>query len=134
MFGSNWKKVEKLLNSEINRARRFQFAIGILELEVQEKFAQGIHYLLPGATINIELLKGEIRAYDQVIKTAIRRFSVVLPSIKTSTDADVVRKRILDTAQREQWGAVNIGIAVYPFDGDNAHEILKKARRDTEIK
>jgi hypothetical protein len=128
MFSSRLKKIEKLLDGEINRAQRFQYCVGILELEVSHKHSEGIHHLLPGTTLEVEHIRSKIRAYDHVEKTNVRRFTVMLPNIFHLQDAEIVRKRILNTAQKENWGTVNIGIAVYPFDGDNSQEILKKAR------
>lgn len=130
MFTSRRNKIKKMLDSEINRALRFEFSVGILELEVKEKFASGVHHLLPGATINVESLRSQLRAYDHVESTSVRRYTVMLPSIKTLDDAEIVRKRLSRTAEQESWGAVNIGIAVYPYDGSTAEEILLKARED----
>ena len=130
MFGSRQKKLEKLLNGEINRAQRFEYSIGLLELEVKEKFSEGVHHLLPGTTLDVEHIKSQLRSYDHVENTDVQRFSVMLPNIDHLEDVEMVRKRIKQTAEEERWGAVNIGIAVYPFDGGTAAEIITKALKD----
>jgi len=130
MFGSGKKHLRRLLDGEINRAQRFDYSIGLLELEVKEKFSEGIHHLLPGTTLNVTKIRSQLRSYDHVENTAVRRFTVILPNIRHLNEADVVRSRIRRTADQQHWGAVNIGIAVYPFDGDNAEEILRKAETD----
>jgi len=130
MFGSRQKKLEKLLNGEINRAQRFEYSIGLLELEVKEKFSEGVHHLLPGTTLDVEHIKSQLRSYDHVENTDVQRFSVMLPNIDHLEDVEMVRKRIKQTAEEERWGAVNIGIAVYPFDGETAAEIITKALKD----
>ena len=129
----HYKKIRKLLDSEINRAQRFEYSIGLLELEVKDKFSEGVHHMLPGTTLNVEMLKGQLRSYDHVENTNVRRYTVMLPNIATLDDVEIVRKRIRRTAEHERWGAVNIGIAVYPFDGENADAILKKALADLQI-
>jgi len=130
MFGSRQKKLEKLLNGEINRAQRFEYSIGLLELEVKEKFSEGVHHMLPGTTLEVEHIKSQLRSYDHVENTDVQRFSVMLPNIDHLEDVEMVRKRIKQTAEEERWGAVNIGIAVYPFDGETAAEIITKALKD----
>lgn len=133
MFGSRQKKLEKLLNGEINRAQRFEYSIGLLELEVKEKFSEGVHHMLPGTTLEVEHIKSQLRSYDHVENTDVQRFSVMLPNIDHLEDVEMVRKRIKQTAEEERWGAVNIGIAVYPFDGETAAEIITKALKDMGV-
>ena len=133
MFGSRQKKLEKLLDGEINRAQRFEYSIGILELEVKEKFSEGVHHMLPGTTLDVEHIKSQLRSYDLVENTDVQRFTVMLPNIDHLDDVEMVRKRIRQTADAERWGAVNIGIAVYPFDGETAAEILDKALKNMRV-
>ena len=130
MFGSGKNHLRRLLDGEINRAQRFDYSIGLLELEVKVKFSENIHHLLPGTTLNVTKIRSQLRAYDHVENTAVRHFTVILPNIHNLNEADIVRARIRRTADQERWGAVNIGLAVFPFDGDNAEEILRKAELD----
>lgn len=133
MFGSHLSKLKKLLTSEINRAERFQYSIGIMELEVKENISNGVHHLLPGTTLDVEHISSKFRSYDHVEKTAARRYTVMLPNISTFEETEIVRLRTLETAASENWGTVNIGIAVYPFDGENAEEILNKAMKNMQV-
>ncbi len=128
MFASKIARLQKLLSSEINRAQRFQYCIGVLELEIPEKKADGAHHLLPGTTLDVEHISSKFRAYDHVERTDALRYTVMLPSLNSLDEVKIVRKRIKEIAAGENWGAVNIGIAVYPFDGETAEEILLKAR------
>ena len=67
-----------------------------------------------------------------IIKTQLRRYSVILPQLNESESARLVRDRILFTSKIHDWGSVNVGIAIFPAHGKTSRELLKAAERDLQ--
>jgi len=79
-------------------------------------------------------LTGLVRRSDTVSRQGGDEFVVLLPDLDSTTDAQAVAQKILDTlrqpfqvgSHRLQIG-VSIGIAVYPDSGDNAQTLILNA-------
>jgi len=127
------RHIRKALDLEISRAKRFQYYIGILILDVAETTPRGIHKSLPGITVNIRHFRSILRDYDTVVKAKLRRYSVILPHLDEGESARLVRDRILFTARLHDWGAVNIGVAIFPEDGTTSRELIKAAEKDLQV-
>lgn len=128
------KLIKKAITSEIARAERFSSRVGILILEVRESVPRGVHYLVPGVTMNVEHISKHLRKYDTVLKVRRRRYTLLLPEAETMDAPSIVKKRIEKIAEENKWGDVNIGIATYPEDGETPEELLRKAYYDAREK
>ncbi|MCX6639702.1 MAG: hypothetical protein NTW14_04370 [bacterium] len=132
MFGSSKSRILSALDREIARAKRFRNFIGILLLDVAETTPRGIHEHLPGITVNVQHFRSLLREYDVVIKAKLRRYTVILPQLDASESAHLVKDRILFTSRLQEWGPVNVGIAIYPEHGQSSRALLKAAELDLE--
>ena len=75
-----------------------------------------------------------VRNEDTVSRLAGDEFSVLLEILRTKSEIEVVAERIVSTFSTPMYFNLNmlavgasIGISVYPDDGDNADELLRKA-------
>lgn len=132
MLNTTRRRIRKFLTTEIGRARRFGYYIGILLLDVAESTPRGVHNHLPGITVTVQHFRNMLRNYDVVIKTKLRRYFVMLPHLQENESAAVVKDRILTTARLKNWGPVNVGVAIYPTNGKTSKELLKAAERDLQ--
>ncbi len=130
IFGSRRRRIRQALEIEIGRAKRFNYHVGVLILEVAETVSRGVHDHLPGVTVNVKHFRSLLREYDMVIRTNLRRYTVVLPHLEASESAPLVRDRLLATAHSQDWGAINIGLAIFPQDGVTPRELLQAAERN----
>lgn len=134
MFGSQKRRIFKAVQGELSRARRFGYQSGVLLVEVAETTPRGIHKFLPGVTVGVHHLKSLLRRCDTVIKTRLRRYTVILPHRVAGESAEVVRDRIQETSRLREWGSVNLGIAIFPDDGLNAGDLLQAAEADLAVR
>ncbi len=136
MFNMRKKKIRKSLDIEINRAKRFGYYVGVLLVDVAESTPRGVHKHLPGFTVYVRHFRSLLREYDIVLKTKLRRYTVILPHLEAGESAGVVKDRIKFTSWTRDWGSVNIGIAIYPTDGKSSKELIQTAENDlkTSIK
>jgi hypothetical protein len=132
MFDSGRARIIKSLDLEIARSKRFRNYIGVLLLDVAETTPRGVHQHLPGITVNVKHFRNLLREYDVVVKTRLRRYTVILPQLDAGESAHLVKDRILFTSRLQEWGAVNVGIAIYPVNGLTSKELLKAAEIDLE--
>lgn len=130
MFGSAQRRLTKSLELEISRAKRFGYHVGVLLLDVAEAAPRGIHKHLPGITVSVRHFRDLLRDYDIVIKTQLRRYSVILPHLNEGESARLVKDRILFTSRLREWGPVNIGVAIFPEHGMTSRELLRAVERD----
>jgi len=131
-FASSKRAMKKNLASELSRAKRFNHKTGLLILDVKTGVPRGVHYFLPGRTIDVESLQSKLREYDQIIKMNFRRYKVILSQIAADEDPGAIKQRILTTAAAMKWGQIRIGVAAYPKNGETADELIKAAEKDME--
>ena len=79
-------------------------------------------------------LKGALRSGDTVGRLGGDEFLVLLGGLNDAIDARPITENLLNTFKspfriggRELIQATSIGVAIYPDDGDNASELLRKA-------
>jgi GGDEF domain-containing protein len=130
MFGSPGGRIRRALDAEINRARRFSYHVGVLILDVSDTTPRGVHDHLPGLTVNVKRVRNLLREYDVVIKTQLRRYTVILPHLDQSESAHVVKDRLLQTAQEQNWGPINVSVAIFPEHGLNSRDLMRRAEKD----
>jgi len=99
-------------------------------LEVDAGVPRGVHIDLPGITVNVETIRQMLREYDIVVKTKLRRYTVILPHLEERESARIVRDRLKFTSWIKDWGEVNIGIGIYPTQGQTSKDLLKAAEND----
>ncbi len=76
-------------------------------------------------------LKGCVRNSDTVARPGRDEFMILLPEIRHAEDAALIARKILTSLEspfnlkkHELFVTINIGISVYPNDGDNAKALL----------
>jgi diguanylate cyclase (GGDEF)-like protein/PAS domain S-box-containing protein len=81
-----------------------------------------------------ERIRGAVRATDTVSRAGGDEFHLLLPEIRSVEDATVIARTVLDaiSAPIDSLGTVvsptaSIGIAVFPFHGLDAEELLRRA-------
>lgn len=84
-----------------------------------------MHRFLPGMTVDVEHLELHLRKYDVVVKTDVRRYTVILPQTGAVDGPEAVRRRLEKVTQEQGWGVVRIGVATYPHDAQTAEELLQ---------
>ncbi len=132
MFNTAKRRILKTLDAEINRAKRFGYYVGLLLVDVAEETPRGVHKHLPGVTVNVRHFRSLLREYDTVIKTKLRRYSVVLPHLEEGESIRAVKDRITFTAWTQDWGSINVGIAIFPIHGRTSRELLQAAEEDLQ--
>ncbi|MFH1861993.1 MAG: diguanylate cyclase [bacterium] len=132
MFFSQKRTIKKALDREINRAKRFRYFVGILIVDVSEMTPRGVHRFLPGVTVSVRHIRSLLRNYDVVMRTKLRRYTVILPHLEASESARVVRNRILLTARLQDWDSVNVGVAIFPEHGTSSSDLIKAAEYDLQ--
>ena len=116
----------KKINEEINRSRRHNYNFCVFVVEVSHSAPRGLSKILPGKVVSFHLFSKHIRSYDQMFGTSRRRYTIIF-SQADRNGADAIEKRFYKLAAEYYWGALSIGIAVYPEDGKTAQELLEKA-------
>ncbi len=81
-----------------------------------------------------ERIQGQVRETDTVCRIGGDEFTVILESIGSSGDAAAVSRKIIaslkesfDIEGSEVFIGTSIGIAMFPYDGTDADELIKKA-------
>ena len=115
-----------LIDEEISRSKRFEFHFAVLVLELSHSLPRGLSKLLPGKAISFHILKKNLRVYDKLTAINYRRYYIILPQTDEA-GVSVVKERIYRLAREHNWGDINIGISVYPEDGECAQSLLEKA-------
>ena len=132
LYMSPEKVMKKNLSTEINKAGRYKQKTGLLILEVKSGVPRGVHYFLPGRTIDVETIQSKLRGHDQVIKMNFRRYKVILSQIVADDNPENIKERLLKVAEEKGWGNVRIGVASYPRDGETTNNIIKAAEKDLD--
>jgi hypothetical protein len=132
MFGF-WRKREdrfevemKVIGEEINRSERFGYGFVLLVVELSHSAPRGLSKMFPGRTLSFHILEKNLRSYDRVGETALRRYHVLLPQT-TKEEAQVIETRIKEVARKSDFGAVTIGSASYPDDGKTPRALIEYA-------
>lgn len=120
-------KVEsKIIDSEINRSKRFGFSFGVLAVEVPQTVSRGLSRILPGSTISFHVMRKHIRRYDTIVQSLHRKYYIILPQTD-KTNVGIVSEKIKKLSSDYGWGNISIGSAVYPQDGTIAEKLLEKS-------
>ena len=125
---SKLKLETELIEREIYRSKRFEYTFSLLVLEVTNSIPRGLSKLLPGRTLSFHTLQKNLRPYDKIVDSLIRRYYIILPQTN-KIDSDKVKNRIFELAEHHKWGDINIGIATYQEDGENAKSLINAAIR-----
>lgn len=126
------------LSREIMQAKRFQSNLAVLFLDldrfkdVNDSFGHDVGDLLLVEAAN--RLKACLRPNDVAARLGGDEFTVLLSQLTDREEAAALANRIMEALQRPfilQDHSFNvscsIGIALYPQDGDNADDLLKRA-------
>ncbi|WP_370641103.1 EAL domain-containing protein [Brevibacillus sp. HD3.3A] len=126
------------LSREIMQAKRFQSNLAVLFLDldrfkdVNDSFGHDVGDLLLVEAAN--RLKACLRPTDVVARLGGDEFTVLLSQLADREEAAALANQIMEALQRPfilQDHSFNmscsIGIALYPQDGDNADDLLKRA-------
>ena len=116
----------ELIEQEIHRSKRFGYSFSLLILEVTNSTPRGLSKFLPGKTLSFHVLKKNLRQYDKIVNSLIRRYYIMLPQTGKS-GSEKVKKRIIKIGELHKWGKVNFSMATYPEDGANAKTLIEKA-------
>jgi diguanylate cyclase (GGDEF)-like protein len=129
---------EDRLHQAIARARRSGSLVGLLYVDLDRfKLVNDTLGHAAGDTLLRQVaqrLKSCVREGDMVARIGGDEFSVVLNDLENPQDAEGVIQRILETLKQplvlrghELFVTTSIGISLYPTDGDEAEELLRKA-------
>lgn len=126
------------LRQAIARAKRYKHFVGVMVIdldkfkEVNDTFGHsGGDALLKSVSLR---LKTSVRESDTVVRLGGDEFVVVLTDLPGVDSLKIVADRIMDSFNkpfiiqgRELFITPSIGISMYPKDGDNIDELLRKA-------
>jgi len=132
MFGFGRKRKErfeferKMIAEEINRSERFGYGFVLLVVELSHGAPRGLSRIFPGRTISFHIIEKNLRSYDKIGESALRRYHVLLPQTERS-DASAIQERIQALARKYKLGDVTIGMASYPEDGKTPQALIERA-------
>jgi len=126
------------LSQEISRARRKQLLVGVLHINLAgfKKVNDSLGYAGGDFVLNevAQRLKAVLRESDLVSRFGNDEFVILLPDIKNANEISKVSEKVVGSfgpgftyeAQTTHLSA-NIGITIYPDDGQNIDDLLHYA-------
>jgi len=141
----NRRKLDQDVDAEINRSRRYQknFSILMIDIDWFKKYndhhghGRGDELL----TDIVTLFKNSIRNSDEVYRYGGEEFAILLPETDRQQAAVVAGKlnRLVEVtpfegeeeSQPEKKVTISVGLATYPWDGNNRDELYKSS--DTRL-
>ncbi len=126
------------LSQEISRARRKQLLVGVLHINLSgfKKVNDSLGYTGGDFVLNevAQRLKAVLRESDLVSRFGNDEFVILLPDIKNANEISKVSEKVVGSfgpgftyeAQTTHLSA-NIGITIYPDDGQNIDDLLHYA-------
>jgi len=141
----NRRKLDQDIDAEINRSRRYQKNFSILMIDIDWfKSYNDYHGHGRGDELlssMVTLFKNSVRSSDEVYRYGGEEFVILLPEIDRQQAAVVAGKlqRLVaitpfegeEESQPEKNITISIGLATYPWDGNNRDELYKSA--DTRL-
>lgn len=126
------------LKSAIAHAKRHNLKVALLFLDLDNfKIVNDTLGHNIGDELLLEVasrLEGCIRKTDTVARWGGDEFTVILEELSNTADADGVARKIIDrlshaikAGSHELFVSTSIGIAVYPYDGQDINTLLKNA-------
>ncbi|MCD6039860.1 MAG: yegE 3 [Gammaproteobacteria bacterium] len=126
------------ITQSLAKTERSRLLLAVMFLDL-DKFKDINDHL--GHDVGDELLKAiavrlsaSVRDSDTVARSGGDEFIIVLSEINEARDAELIAKKIVERVSALVYVkgqalevSVSIGIALYPFDGENAVELMKKA-------
>jgi len=135
----NARHLYKTLDSEVYRSARFGYEFSVIFLDLDRfKQVNDTHGHLIGSKLLREvgqLIKGRLRLIDYAFRYGGDEFVILLPQT-TKEQATIACRRILDMMrahrflQEERLNLklrASFGVATYPGDASNAHELIRQA-------
>jgi diguanylate cyclase (GGDEF)-like protein len=116
--------------------RKQMLAVVFLDLDRFKKINDTLGHAVGDQLLQnvAERLKGCLREVDTLARWGGDEFTIILPQISCAEDAAQVAQRILDTfsapfcvEEQELYITTSIGIALAPYDGEDAETLLKHA-------
>lgn len=132
------------LNSEIERARRYSqtFALLMLNLNNFKSVNKNYGHLAGDETIRVTglTLSKEIRPMDTIARYNDDKFIIIMPDISidhalasASRIKSIIANQTIFVRETEKIRTtMNVGIAIYPDDSDNASSLLQIVEDDLE--
>jgi diguanylate cyclase (GGDEF)-like protein len=127
-----------MLTQQLSRARRDSHALAVLYIDL-DRFKR-TNDTLGHAAGDILLkhaagrIRRAVRDIDIVARLGGDEFTVVLSKLKDGTDAGRVARTLINALNEPfeidghvMYAGASVGIAMYPTDGENSAELLKKA-------
>lgn len=121
-------EIMKRLKTEIKRAERFQYKVGLIILEFTQQSPRKIQTSLQ-SVLPEESIKKETREYDLIYKLDRNKFFLALPFQTDKDIVPVIGSRLKDISIARKWGQFKIGISLYPDDGSIMEELLEASMK-----
>lgn len=134
----NRRKLEKVLHTEIMRAKRYNTSFGVLYLDLDGfKLVNDTlgHHIGDRLLQHIANRIGQnIRLGDTPVRVGGDEFVIVVPDVQSPSDCFMIADKLLhiisadiDLDDNQVSISSSIGIAMYPTDAESADELLKCA-------
>lgn len=134
----NRRKLEKVLHTEIMRAKRHETSFGVLYLDLDGfKLVNDTlgHHMGDRLLQQVaQRISQNIRLGDTPVRVGGDEFVVVVPDVQSPSDCFVIADKLLniisadiDLDDNQVSISTSIGIAMYPTDAESAEELLKCA-------
>ncbi len=126
------------LTNAVARARRYSRKVGILFIDLDhfKKINDTMGHALGDQLLkqSAQRIKSCVREEDTVARLGGDEFTVILPDVKTSTDAESVARKILTAFRQpfvldgnEAFVSTSVGITLCPDDGRDAELLMRNA-------
>lgn len=124
--------IKNMLSAEIARAKRHDHKTGVLVLDIKGIASRGIHYFLPGKTVDIEHVERSVRKSDKILHEDFRRYYVILSHLAADNSVNIIKERMHNVAVERNWPDAKVGVATFPADGETADDLISCALEDME--
>ncbi len=112
-----------VLNLELKRAKRLDYKLALVLLQVRKKNIREMSRWLESLGASLRL-----REYDVILTWSPQELIILLPGVDNHSIMNSLSERIGGLLQEGGWGSVKYSMVLAPDDGEEMSDLLKLAQ------